>query len=282
MTTTTTNANTTSPSKFQPTKTGNSQENPVDMTDSAPTSANAGDKRKAPSANTTTTTTTEEAEEEGGKDLVEKKQTTLDDIVSSEHQKQPTEAKISAPESNESKKDGEKDKEEDRPAKKSKIENDEEGKVEGKEEKEGKVDSSSSSKSDSKSDDKAKSTDKSTPAQKETNGTSTSKDTTTTASKTETAKSADDKIEVDDTPIQTPAAPTSTSNANLNDKEETVPGDEAHLDHPENWTTGADPATDKQKGFLKVLEKQKGVPVGDISDIGKSEASEKIDELKNM
>lgn len=63
---------------------------------------------------------------------------------------------------------------------------------------------------------------------------------------------------------------------------ETVPGDEAHLDHPENWTTGGEPATDKQKGFLKVLEKQKGVEVGDVGSIGKSEASEKIDELKNM
>ncbi|MCZ6914695.1 MAG: DUF3072 domain-containing protein [Rickettsia endosymbiont of Ixodes persulcatus] len=87
------------------------------------------------------------------------------------------------------------------------------------------------------------------------------------------------------TATKTDDAPTTTTTTNAASgaaDAETVPGDEAHLDHPENWTTGGEPATDKQKGFLKVLEKQKGVEVGDIASIGKSEASEKIDELKNM
>ena len=50
--------------------------------------------------------------------------------------------------------------------------------------------------------------------------------------------------------------------------------------------TGDEPATDKQKGFIKVLEKQKGAAAasaaGDVENLGKSEASEKIDELKSM
>ena len=63
---------------------------------------------------------------------------------------------------------------------------------------------------------------------------------------------------------------------------ETGPGDEAHLDHPENWATGAQPATDKQKGFIRVLEKQKGSTHGSVDSMGKSEASERIEELKSM
>ena len=61
--------------------------------------------------------------------------------------------------------------------------------------------------------------------------------------------------------------------------DDTAPGDGAHLDHPENWATGGDAPTDKQIGFIKVLEKQKGVSV-DTDHLNKSEASEKIDELK--
>ncbi|EIW72962.1 hypothetical protein TREMEDRAFT_59120 [Tremella mesenterica DSM 1558] len=72
------------------------------------------------------------------------------------------------------------------------------------------------------------------------------------------------------------------SNSNGIDKpDETVPGDGRHLDHPENWATGGEPPTGKQIGFLKVLEKQKGVHV-EVEGLNKSEASEKIDELKNM
>jgi hypothetical protein len=58
-----------------------------------------------------------------------------------------------------------------------------------------------------------------------------------------------------------------------------------HLDHPENWATGTEPATEKQKGFIKVLEGQHpdAVPEGgiDVAEIGKSEASAVIDKLKN-
>lgn len=66
-------------------------------------------------------------------------------------------------------------------------------------------------------------------------------------------------------------------------EDDTVPG-EGHLEHPENWATGDEPATDKQKGFIKVLEKQKNAPdaAGDVESLGKSEASEKIQELKSM
>jgi hypothetical protein len=61
---------------------------------------------------------------------------------------------------------------------------------------------------------------------------------------------------------------------------DTIPGDSSHLDHPENWATGDEPATEKQKGYIKVLEKQNGVSGGPVEDLGKSEASERIEELK--
>ena len=61
----------------------------------------------------------------------------------------------------------------------------------------------------------------------------------------------------------------------------TLPGDGEHLDHPENWATGDEPATDKQKAFIAVLEKQKEGGVESAKEaLGKSEASEKIEELK--
>lgn len=58
-----------------------------------------------------------------------------------------------------------------------------------------------------------------------------------------------------------------------------------HLDHPEQWATGAEPATDKQKGYVEVLQKQHPdlVPEGglDTAVLGKSEASEVIDKLRS-
>lgn len=63
--------------------------------------------------------------------------------------------------------------------------------------------------------------------------------------------------------------------------DDTIPGDGQHIDHPQNWATGDQPATDKQKGYLKVLEKQKGASVGNVESLGKSEASDKIDKLQN-
>ena len=109
----------------------------------------------------------------------------------------------------------------------------------------------------------------------------TSSNTNTSASTTSVPAAAAAAGDSTETTTKTSGGSTTNAASGAADAE-TVPGDEAHLDHPENWTTGGEPATDKQKGFLKVLEKQKGVEVGDISSIGKSEASEKIDELKNM
>ncbi|KAI5450654.1 hypothetical protein NCC49_002912 [Naganishia albida] len=57
-------------------------------------------------------------------------------------------------------------------------------------------------------------------------------------------------------------------------------GDSDYLEHPEQWTTGGEPATQKQRGFLHVLAKQHGQTEDDIDNLSKSEASEKIDELK--
>ncbi len=58
-----------------------------------------------------------------------------------------------------------------------------------------------------------------------------------------------------------------------------------HLDHPDQWATGEEPATDKQKGFVKVLERQHPDLVPDqglkVDSMGKSEASEIIDHLKS-
>lgn len=58
-----------------------------------------------------------------------------------------------------------------------------------------------------------------------------------------------------------------------------------HLDHPENWATGGEPATAKQKGFVDVLAHDHAelLPAEglDIDHMGKSEASAVIDHLKN-
>lgn len=104
----------------------------------------------------------------------------------------------------------------------------------------------------------------------------------------ETSGTKADPIEVDSTtPVDSykPSATTSSAKASTDQTQaepDTLPGEDAHLDHPENWTTGDEPATAKQKGYLKVLEKQKGADAGDVSGMGKSEASEKIDEMKHM
>ncbi|GHJ90394.1 hypothetical protein NliqN6_6796 [Naganishia liquefaciens] len=60
-----------------------------------------------------------------------------------------------------------------------------------------------------------------------------------------------------------------------------TPGDSDYLSHPEQWSTGGEPATQKQKAFLHVLAKQHGEDESGIEGMMKSEASEKIDELKN-
>ncbi|KAK5122150.1 hypothetical protein LTR85_004396 [Meristemomyces frigidus] len=55
----------------------------------------------------------------------------------------------------------------------------------------------------------------------------------------------------------------------------------SQLDKPQQWATGGDAPTEKQKAFLETLAKDKGVDV-DPSNINKGDASAKIDELKNM
>jgi hypothetical protein len=56
---------------------------------------------------------------------------------------------------------------------------------------------------------------------------------------------------------------------------------ENHLQHPESWATGGDPATGKQQAVVASLEKQHDVDLGiDEGQLGKSEASELIDKLK--
>ncbi|OCF35024.1 hypothetical protein I316_03064 [Kwoniella heveanensis BCC8398] len=97
-----------------------------------------------------------------------------------------------------------------------------------------------------------------------------------------------DTAEIDqggsDTTDPSEAAPSNAKENTSVTNGETIPGSDAHLDHPENWATGDEPATEKQKGFIKVLEKQKGSGAvsGDVKHLGKSEASERIEELKEQ
>ena len=55
----------------------------------------------------------------------------------------------------------------------------------------------------------------------------------------------------------------------------------SQLNNPSQWTTGADPPTDKQKGFISTLASSKNLPVDDPSSLTKSEASAKINQLKD-
>lgn len=54
----------------------------------------------------------------------------------------------------------------------------------------------------------------------------------------------------------------------------------SQLDKPSQWVTGGDAPTEKQKAFLNTLAADKDAQV-DPSSMNKSEASMKIDELKN-
>lgn len=54
----------------------------------------------------------------------------------------------------------------------------------------------------------------------------------------------------------------------------------SQLDKPSEWATGADAPTDKQKAFLSTLAADKDAPL-DPASLNKSEASIKINELKN-
>lgn len=54
----------------------------------------------------------------------------------------------------------------------------------------------------------------------------------------------------------------------------------SQLDNPSQWATGADAPTDKQKSFISTLAASKNAEV-DPNSLNKSEASQKINELKN-
>ena len=55
----------------------------------------------------------------------------------------------------------------------------------------------------------------------------------------------------------------------------------SQLDKPSQWTTGGDAPTEKQKAFISTLSAEKGASDVDPSTMNKSEASSKINELKN-
>ena len=69
------------------------------------------------------------------------------------------------------------------------------------------------------------------------------------------------------------SADTATADAQNGDRD-------AHLDRPDQWSTGDEPATQKQQGYIAVLEKKAGESVTSGKGLGKSEASERIEELK--
>ncbi|EJD40829.1 hypothetical protein AURDEDRAFT_115701 [Auricularia subglabra TFB-10046 SS5] len=50
--------------------------------------------------------------------------------------------------------------------------------------------------------------------------------------------------------------------------------------NPDEWTTGGDPATKKQKAYIAVLEERAGGPVHGLDGATKAEASERIEELR--
>ena len=54
----------------------------------------------------------------------------------------------------------------------------------------------------------------------------------------------------------------------------------SQLDKPSEWATGSDAPTSKQKAFLSTLAADKDAPV-DPAGMTKSQASQKINELKN-
>lgn len=71
---------------------------------------------------------------------------------------------------------------------------------------------------------------------------------------------------------------TSSTSANTNASQPAKKSDET-LQHPENWTTGGEPATGKQAGYIKAMASRAGEDVA-VEGMSKTEASEKIGELK--
>ncbi|BFZ61315.1 hypothetical protein YB2330_002379 [Saitoella coloradoensis] len=52
------------------------------------------------------------------------------------------------------------------------------------------------------------------------------------------------------------------------------------ISDPEQWTTGGDPATERQQRYIAVLERQAGEQVKVDPNMDKTEASEMIEELR--
>jgi hypothetical protein len=55
---------------------------------------------------------------------------------------------------------------------------------------------------------------------------------------------------------------------------------DATIKDPEEWATGGDPATAKQKAYIAVLEKRAGEGVHGLAELSKGEASARIEELR--
>lgn len=55
----------------------------------------------------------------------------------------------------------------------------------------------------------------------------------------------------------------------------------SQLDKPGEWATGGERPTEKQTAFLQTLANSKGVSDLNPNELNKSEASQKIDQLKN-
>lgn len=56
----------------------------------------------------------------------------------------------------------------------------------------------------------------------------------------------------------------------------------SQLDKPSQWTTSNDAPTEKQKSFISTLAAEKGAQNINPNEMSKSEASQKIGELKNQ
>lgn len=49
---------------------------------------------------------------------------------------------------------------------------------------------------------------------------------------------------------------------------------------PQKWSTGGEPATQKQMAYIAVLEKKAGEGVHDAGELTKTDASERIEDLR--
>ena len=75
----------------------------------------------------------------------------------------------------------------------------------------------------------------------------------------------------------TAAAKTSSSESSTATTTSTA---DAPIQDPSQWSTGDDKATDKQKGYIAVMAKEAGARADTGEAMTKTEASQKIEELK--